>query len=38
MSNGMNMDEQYELAEIFSYNQINQKWAKVCSVCGRTIV
>ena len=33
----MNMDEQYELAEIFSYNQINQKRAKVCSVCGRTI-
>ena len=37
MSNGMNMDEQYERAKIFSYNQINQKWAKVCSVCGRTI-
>jgi hypothetical protein len=29
--------EEYELAEIFSSGQINQKRAKVCSVCGRTI-
>ncbi len=30
-------DEEYELVEIFSQDQIDQKRAKVCTVCGRTV-
>jgi hypothetical protein len=29
--------EQYELREFFSPEQINEKRAKLCTVCGRTI-
>ncbi len=31
-------DEEYELFEIFSQDQIYQKRPKVCTVCGRTVV